>query len=238
MPVYTTHRFKQSELPQQTNGFTLVELMVVIVILSVFAGVVSVSVSGGQKRQQMQYYDKLVDDLKLAKLESLDQARVIGLLFSPENATRAPSYGFLTLTNAAQDYIYRGGVEQVADDTNAATNGEASITELTPDKLWQPEPSFKRTELLPNMRMEVSELTVQGGIANTVFNNTSGSADLNANNNPLFADSSQLPDVLWYGNGEATPVKIQLYVGDNTLGDPIFIDALGRVKTSSLEAGL
>lgn len=236
MPVTDTAYHK----PYHAQGFTLVELMIVIVILSLFAGVVSLSVGGSQKRQQMQYYDKLVDDLKLAKLESLDQARVIGFVFAAENATRPPSYGFLTLTNAAQDYIYRGGAEPTSDSASTAgPKGETTaISELEPDKLWQPEPSFTRTELLPNMRMEVSELTVQGGVQDTVFNNSSSVSDPNANNNPIFADNGKLPDVLWYGNGEATPVKIQLYAGDAKLGDPIFVDALGRVKTSSLEAGL
>lgn len=213
------------------KGFTLVEIMIVIVILSVFAGIVGVSVSGSEKRRQMQYYDKLVDDLKLVKLESLDQSKVYGMIFLPENATRDPSYRMMTLTDEAQAYIYRGGAPAQTANAQPSDTTHVAIASGDVSKLWQPAASFKKMELLPSMRIDIDRLAISGAAM------TAAAPDVE-NINPLFADSSKLPDVLWYGNGEATPVKLTVYAGDKQIGEPIFIDQLGRVATSSLEAGL
>ena len=39
--------------------------------------------------------------------------------------------------------------------------------------------------------------------------------------------------LIWFGNGEAKPVQIQMYYADKAIGAPIQIDYLGKVDAAS-----
>ncbi len=80
----TTPHPKQTYQPQR--GFTLVELMVVIVIMSIMLGFLIVSIGGGEHDKPLQNEAKRITALiKLASEQSLLQSTEIGLLLDEES---------------------------------------------------------------------------------------------------------------------------------------------------------
>ena len=49
-----------------------------------------------------------------------------------------------------------------------------------------------------------------------------------ANNEDLLGGKS--PQLVWFGNGEVKPVRIQFYFEQNPVGDPIEVDHLGNIN--------
>lgn len=68
---------------QLQSGFTLIELMVVIVIIAVVASLVVFNVEGVDQRKAMQAREVLMLDLKQIQRESSDQGRIYALKISP-----------------------------------------------------------------------------------------------------------------------------------------------------------
>ena len=68
---------------QWQSGFTLIELMVVIVIIAVVASLVVFNVEGVDQRKAMQAREVLMLDLKQIQRESSDQGRIYALKISP-----------------------------------------------------------------------------------------------------------------------------------------------------------
>lgn len=68
---------------QWQSGFTLIELMVVIVIIAVVASLVVFNVDGVDQRKAMQAREVLMLDLKQIQRESSDQGRIYALQVSP-----------------------------------------------------------------------------------------------------------------------------------------------------------
>lgn len=64
---------------QIQTGFTLVEVMVVIVILAVFAGMMSLSVGSSESRQHLAFYEHLKDNLTYIRLLSAEDMKPYGL---------------------------------------------------------------------------------------------------------------------------------------------------------------
>lgn len=79
-----------NQICQPQRGFTLVELMVVIVIMSIMLGFLVVSIGGGERDKPLKDEAKRISALiKLASEQSLLQSMEIGLLIDEE------SYQFL-----------------------------------------------------------------------------------------------------------------------------------------------
>ena len=76
---------KNRPLPQSIKGFTLIEVMVVIVIISIIASLVVLNVDGLDQRKAMQAREMLLLDLKQINREANDQSRIFALDF--QNAT-------------------------------------------------------------------------------------------------------------------------------------------------------
>lgn len=209
----------------RAQGFTLVELMVVMVIIGIFAGTVSLAVGSSVKRQQMQMYDQLVDNLKLIALESRVQNKVYGLVFSPESDVKDARYDVVALSSAAQKKLYQDGLQTQAEKQQKQLGQQST---LDAKKLWQPINIITKNELLPTMRLRVESLEAGNAINDQPFREL----------NPIFQNTRELPQLLWYGSGEVTPVKIEVFAGEIQIGNPIFVDQLGRVKTNSLDANL
>jgi len=80
----TTPQHHQTHQPQR--GFTLVELMVVIVIMSIMLGFLIVSIGGGEQDKPLKDEAKRISALiKLASEQSLLQSTEIGLLVDEES---------------------------------------------------------------------------------------------------------------------------------------------------------
>ncbi len=67
------------------QGFTLIEIMVVIVIMTVMASLVVLNIGGIDQRKAMQARELFILDLKRINKESADQSKVFALNF--QNAT-------------------------------------------------------------------------------------------------------------------------------------------------------
>jgi general secretion pathway protein G len=74
------------------TGFTLIELMVVIVIISILASLVVMNIGGIDQRKAMQARDALILDLKRIQRESNDQSQVLALVIEPNAEAQQFSY--------------------------------------------------------------------------------------------------------------------------------------------------
>ncbi len=71
--------------PYKVNGFTLIEIMVVIVIIGVILSFATLSIGdGGQARQLKQETQRLASLLKLASQEAIMQAKEMGIFFETD----------------------------------------------------------------------------------------------------------------------------------------------------------
>lgn len=61
------------------QGFTLVEVMVVIVILAVFAGMMTLSVGSSESRKNLAFYEHLQSNINYIRLLSAEQMKPYGL---------------------------------------------------------------------------------------------------------------------------------------------------------------
>ena len=62
------------------SGFTLIELMVVIVVIAILASLILLNISGVDQRKAMQAREFFILDLKKINKESVDQSRIFALL--------------------------------------------------------------------------------------------------------------------------------------------------------------
>ena len=74
---------KVKQIAKSQQGFTLIEVMLVIVIMAVMASLIVMNVQGVDQRKVMQARELLVLNLKKIRLESADQGRILGLLIQP-----------------------------------------------------------------------------------------------------------------------------------------------------------
>ena len=187
MPIDTTKTCTKSE-----KGFTLIEIMLVIAIMSIFAALVVVSISGVEQRRLMQQRDQLINDLNVVRLESNDQARVYALMTTSASATNPAGYFFAeyNLAQAGQD------------NRNA---------EKKP--LWKAVDSFKTRQFSDGAFLQVRSME----------NNNQISAP-----EGLFDQKS--PDLIWFGNGESKPARLQIIFNDKPVGSPVYVNSIGMVS--------
>lgn len=74
------------------QGFTLIEVMLVVLIAGVFAAMVSLSVGGSETRRVLQEREQLVNSISVVRLESEDQGRMLGLLAVDQTAAEPARY--------------------------------------------------------------------------------------------------------------------------------------------------
>lgn len=170
------------------RGFTLIELMLVIVIMSIFAAMVSLAVGGSAERQLLLSRDQLRDDLAVIQLESIDQSRLLALALIDAKPNQAAAYQVVTLNLAATEAAQR----------------------------WPIADGFKARTLPDRVRLQVTTLK------NDLF-------AANNSRTALFNDSTA-PKLIWFGNGEATPVRLQLMHDQTPVGAPLYVTATGQVS--------
>lgn len=178
--------------PSSVRGFTLVELMVVIVIMGIMASLVLLNIGGTDQRKAMQAREVFVMDLKRILRDANDQALILALQQNAGTDVNTQSY-------AVQEYL----PEQ--------KRVENSI--LNQNNKWQNYKDFETRVLPENVSFTIQPLDQQYA---------------NANNDDLL--NTNAPKLIWLGNGEVKPVRIQFYFEERAIGNEIEIDHLGKVN--------
>ena len=171
------------------RGFTLIELMLVIVIIGIFAAMVSLSVGGESERRLLLLRERLVDNLVIIRLESLDQGRVLGLQVLAQQSGQPAGYQVVGFAPTAEEVAQRWPVVS--------------------DFVLQPLPDRVRLQITPLQLRQTSRQTTQDA--------------------EIWQDAST-PQLIWFGNGEATPVRLQLLQDQQPIGAPLYISATGQVS--------
>jgi general secretion pathway protein G len=107
-------------------------------------------------------------------------------------------------------------LDQTATDPARYVVVEYDPTATDKDKRWMPAADFKVHALPSNVELTVSPLQ---------NNNQNPSAHLND-----MTSGELSPKLIWFGNGEATPVRLQLLQEGQNVGDAVEITSLGKVK--------
>ncbi|CAB1213234.1 type II secretion system protein [Acinetobacter bouvetii] len=175
------------------RGFTLIELMVVIVIMAIMASLILSNINGVDQRKAMQAREVFIMDLRRLNRESTDQARIFAL--DVQNATDVSPFRY-------------GVLEYLLSSQPSTTNPI-----LSENKKWQAYAEFKQRSLPERVSFQVQPLD---------------QAYENANNDDLL--NSNAPKLVWLGNGEAKPVRIQFYFEQRPIGAEIEIDHLGKIN--------
>ncbi|TCB60603.1 prepilin-type N-terminal cleavage/methylation domain-containing protein [Acinetobacter terrae] len=177
------------------RGFTLIELMVVIVIMAIMASLILTNINGVDQRKAMQAREVFIMDLRRMNREANDQARIFAL--DVQTATGVSPFRY-------------GVVEYLVPSLQATQNSV-----LNENKKWQDYSEFTKRTLPEHVSFNVQSLDY---------------AYENANNDDLL--SANAPKLLWLGNGEAKPVRIQFYFEQRPIGEEIEIDHLGKINES------
>lgn len=199
-------------------GFTLVEIVVVVVILSIFAGMMSLSVGSSESRKNRAFYEHLTDSLSYVRLLSAERMQPMGLSLQANKQGQAAPV-IVTLSNpyvtyqtsaapAGGDSTPKNAMELSAD--LIGMSGTASEQQPTPS--WEIEPEVSLPELPAGVSLRVQSLE-----SNNLSNAAQGQTL-----QPWFADQS-VPQVLWFGTGQATPVTIEVLHNSRLVGEVITI---------------
>ncbi|MCU4304904.1 type II secretion system GspH family protein [Acinetobacter ursingii] len=193
-PRHSKHSFSSCAAAKlcfanRCSGFTLIELMVVIVIIAILASLILLNISGVDQRKAMQAREFFILDLKKINKESVDQSRIFALL--THNATDVAPFSY----ELAEYHDLR------------------AQTVIQEDKKWQPYSEFP-VKVLPErvaFNIESVDQNYQNATQQDLIN-------------------QQAPKLIWFGNGEVKPVRIQFYFEKNPVGDPIEVDHLGNIN--------
>ena len=193
-PCHSKHSFSSCartklRFVNPRSGFTLIELMVVIVIIAILASLILLNISGVDQRKAMQAREFFILDLKKINKESVDQSRIFALL--THNATDVAPFSY----ELAEYHDLR------------------AQTVIQEDEKWQPYSEFP-VRVLPErvaFNIESVDQNYQNATQQDLIN-------------------QQAPKLIWFGNGEVKPVRIQFYFEQNPVGDPIEVDHLGNIN--------
>ncbi|MGP5437529.1 prepilin-type N-terminal cleavage/methylation domain-containing protein [Psychrobacter alimentarius] len=206
-------------LPRSQSGFTLVEIVVVVVILSIFAGMMSLSVGSSESRKNRAFYEHLTDSLSYVRLLSAERMQPMGLsLQADKQGQVAPvivtlsnayiAYQTPEITSNSMDSRPKNAMELSSDLTSMS----GMIGEQQPTPSWEVEPEVSLPELPTGVSLRIQSLD-SGNVPNTNQNQTL---------QPWFA-SQAVPQILWFGTGQATPVTIEVIHDSRLVGEVITI---------------
>ena len=172
------------------RGFTLIELMVVIVIMGIMASLVLLNTSGVDQRKAMQAREILLLDLQRVMREANDQSRILALDVQTATDVTPFRYGIIEYRSAEQ-------------------SGQNRQNEK-----WQSYADFKLRSLPDHVSFQIQTLEQQ--------------RFANAKNRDLTQANS--PQLIWLGNGEVKPVRIQFFFEEREIGAAIEVDHLGKIN--------
>lgn len=188
----------------QQRGFTLIELMVVIVIVSILASLIVMNLSGVDQRKAMQAREVLIMDLKRMSRESTDQSRIYALVTQAETNVSPFQYYFEEYQNP------------LSIENSSSTILLSPSNQNDQKKTWVEIEGLKKNTLDAHISFTVEAQTYE-------FKG--------AHNSDLLG--TRAPALIWLGNGEAKPVNIQMYYDQKAVGGLIQVDYLGKVSESS-----
>ncbi|WP_445115861.1 type II secretion system protein [Acinetobacter sp. WZC-1] len=184
---------KTGSSSRSVAGFTLIELMVVIVIISIMASLIILNIDGVDQRKAMQARELLILDLRKINREANDQARIYAL--NVQYATDVASFGY-----GIDEYLMVSG-------------NRPGQPQPVGQNQWKAVTDFEQRKLPDHVSFSITEQEHQ-------YQNA-GNSDLVGGN---------APKLIWFGNGEAKPVSIQMYYDQTPVGDVINIDYLGKIN--------
>ena len=168
------------------KGFSLVELMVVIVIMAVMSTIAVVSVSSSKVRQAQAVREQVLNDLSMyGQLANRLHTR-IGLRYSPPTNSQPASYQAVEDANRFDDF-----------DNQLA--GQVSSTLETTVPKWVAVADVNPRVLPTDMGLTITPLTLS--------NNVSSS---------LSSSSINDPQIIWSPQRSLTPSKIELWQQDGS----------------------
>lgn len=180
--------------PSSMQGFTLVELMVVIVIMGIMASLVMMNIGGTDQRKAMQAREVFIMDAQKILREANDQSRILAL--NVQSATDVADFRY-----DVSEYLPNKKNESILNSTN------------NQNKSWQNYKDFPLRALPSQVTFSVQSLERR-------YDNANKSELLNQN----------APKLIWLGNGEVKPVRIQFYFEERPVGNEIEIDHLGKIN--------
>ncbi len=209
------------------TGFTLVEIVVVVVILSIFAGMMSLSVGSSESRKNRAFYEHFTDSLSYVRLLSAERMQPMGLRLQADNQGQIEPV-IVTLSNPYIAYQTADSVSGTLSGTfsNSIDSQSKNSMELSADLggmsgstgEQQPTPSW-------DLESEVSLPELPAGVSIRVqsldaINLTSTGQTQSLQ--PWFSDQT-VPQLLWFGTGQATPVTIEVIHDSRLVGEVITI---------------
>ena len=193
--------------PLRQKGFTLIELMVVIVIISIIASLIVLNIDGVDQRKAMQARELLILDFKKMNREAVDQSRIYALVVQSQTDVANFGYRF-------DEYIPQRS--QTNDATHRLNHSNALNSSNNNQKKW----------------LEADAVTVRELPNRVSFTVESQDHEFKqAQNTDLLGNNA--PKLIWLGNGEVKPVSIQIYYDQKPVGDLIQIDYLGKIDDAS-----
>lgn len=199
-------------------GFTLVEIVVVVVILSIFAGMMSLSVGSSESRKNRAFYEHLTDSLSYVRLLSAERMQPMGLRLQADKQGQIVPV-IVTLSNPYIAY-------QMADVVSGSDSQPKNAMELSADMggalgatqeqqatpRWEVESEVSLPELPTGVSVRVQRLD-SSYLAGTGQTQTL---------QPWFNDQT-VPQIVWFGTGQATPVTIEVLHDSRLVGEVMTI---------------
>lgn len=200
------------------TGFTLVEIIVVVVILSIFAGMISLSVGSSDSRKNLAFYEHLTDSLSYVRLLSAERMQPMGLSLQADKQGQI-SPVIVTLSNPYAAHQTNNNAS-TADSTPKNAMELSAMSATSKSTLKTPSWELESAVTLPEMPAGVS-LSIQSLEAS---NSSMGTQE----RQPWFAEQ-MVPQVLWFGTGQASPVTIEVRYQSRLVGDVITIMPDGSI---------
>ena len=202
-------------------GFTLVEIVVVVVILSIFAGMMSLSVGSSESRKNRAFYEHLTDSLSYVRLLSAERMQPMGLSLQANKQGQVTpvivtlsnpyvAYQTDTSTSASRDSTPKNSMELSADLSSMSS----AVGDKSPTPSWEVESEITLPDLPAGVSLAIQSLDT-GSVSN-------GTQTQTQTLQPWFTDQT-VPQVLWFGTGQAAPVTIEVRHNSRLVGEVITI---------------
>lgn len=223
------------------NGFTLVELMVVIVILAVFAGMLTMSVSSGDVRKNMAYQEHLVDSMQYLRLLSQERMQPMGIRFDVDK-TGKPIAQVMVLKDAyanhsIDDISYDDTQPKNAMELTGMSSNQNNSSKSNPPT-WQIDKSISLPELPEGLIVDVQANDLSHDQNSQTLNNQNRAnygqinrkirTEMTNTANPWLT-SNQLPQIIWFGTGESAAAIITMQYHNRPVGNSIQLLPNGEV---------